>query len=208
MGSGKRVVVIDYEMCNLDSVVRAVEECGGDSVVTREPKVLDQGTHLILPGVGAFADAMANLRRLGLAAALQEQVLEKRIPVLGVCLGMQLLARRGDEGGETPGLALLPAEVRRLRSEVPGVRIPHVGWNEVHTVRPSRLLEGIQPGKDFYFVHSYHVVCDDPADSVATTPYADGFTSVVEHENVFGVQFHPEKSQQAGFRLLRNFLAV
>jgi len=118
MGSGKRVVAIDYEMCNLDSVVRAVEECGGDSVVTREPKVLDQGTHLILPGVGAFADAMANLRRLGLAAALQEQVLEKRIPVLGVCLGMQLLARRGDEGGETPGLALLPAEVRRLRSEV------------------------------------------------------------------------------------------
>ncbi len=202
------VAVVDYGMCNLDSVARAVEECGGHPLVTRDPAALERSTHIILPGVGAFPDGMRNLRNSGLDVALTRQVRECRIPLLGICLGMQLLATRGWEGGETAGLNLIPGEVHRLSPTTNQTRIPHIGWNEVAFERDCRLFDGIPSRRDFYFVHSYHFVCDDPSAVVARTPYCGTFVSAVRRDGVYGVQFHPEKSQRLGFRVLRNFLSI
>jgi glutamine amidotransferase len=204
----KTVAILDYGMGNLDSVARAVEECGGRPIVTSHPEDIEEAEEIILPGVGAFALGMANIRRLGLDGVIREQALRHRIPVLGLCLGMQLLGTHGAEGGEADGLDLVPGEIVRLRPDGHGTRIPHVGWNEVNLERDSPLFRGIPSGKDFYFVHSYHLVPRDPGDLVARTPYCGGFASVVGRGNVHGVQFHPEKSQAAGFQLLRNFLAL
>lgn len=202
----KRVAVVDYGVSNLDSVARALEECGATPYVTSDPAELKKASLMVLPGVGAFADGMRNLRARGLDQALREQVLEQGVPLLGVCLGMHLLADRGIEGGESQGLGLIPGSVQKLQPDEPGTRVPHVGWNEVHPARPSPLMEGIEDGRDFYFVHSYHLACDDPADVLATTPYCGGIASAVQRGIVAGVQFHPEKSQKAGFALLRNFV--
>lgn len=202
----KRVAVVDYGVSNLDSVARALEECGAAPYVTGDPAELAHASLMVLPGVGAFADGMRNLRERGLDQALRRQVLDNGVPLLGVCLGMHLLADRGMEGGETQGLGLVPGTVLKLEPDEPGTRVPHVGWNEVHPARPSPLLEGIEDGRDFYFVHSYHLACDDPADVLATTPYCGGIASAVQRGVVAGVQFHPEKSQKAGFALLRNFV--
>ena len=200
------VAVVDYGMCNLDSMRRAVEECGHAARVTDDPREVREAERIVLPGVGVFADAMANLRERGLDQALVEQA-GQGIPLLGVCLGMQLLAGRGVEGGDSAGLGLIPGRVPRLAPTADSPRVPHVGWNEVHPEREHALLRGIAPGKDFYFVHSYHFVCDEPADAVAYTPYCGRCTAIVARGAVMGVQFHPEKSQKAGFALLRNFLA-
>lgn len=203
-----RVAIVDYDMCNLDSVARAVEECGGVPVVTGKAADIDTANRIILPGVGAFPDGMRNLKERSLDKILHEQVVEKGIPLLGICLGMQLLAARGWEGGETEGLGWIGGEVRRLQPPGGSARIPHVGWNEVFTVRESPLFRGIPEGKDFYFVHSYHFLCDNGGDVLARTPYCGGFVSAVGRGSVFGVQFHPEKSQRVGFHILRNFLGV
>ena len=203
-----RVAIVDYGLCNIDSVARAVEECGAKPTITSSPEDLRAADRIILPGVGAFPDAIANLRSDDLDAALQEQVIDEKAPFLGICLGMQLLATVGEEVTTTKGLGFVSATVRRLQPTERDRRVPHIGWNEVNPVEGSRLLQGIEPGTDFYFVHSFHVVCDDASDVAATTPYCGGFTSSVERGNVFGVQFHPEKSQDAGFVVLRNFLAV
>jgi glutamine amidotransferase len=199
--------VIDYGLCNLDSVRRAVEECGGKPVVTSDARDIARASHVILPGVGAFPKAMQLLARLGLEGVIREQALGERVPFLGICLGMQLMATRGFEGGEVAGLDLVPGAVRRLVATSPSERIPHIGWNEVRGVRDCALLAGIPAASDFYFVHSYHVVCE-PAFVAARTPYAGSFVSMLQHENLFGAQFHPEKSQRLGLRLLRNFLSL
>lgn len=202
------VVIVDYGMCNLDSVARAVEECGGEPRVTQTPAALDDATHIILPGVGAFADAMQHLRERGFVEPLRRRAREDGVPFLGICLGMQLMATHGSEGGETAGLDLVRARVVRLEPDAPSTRIPHVGWNEVVPQQATAILDGIPSGKDFYFVHSYHVVPDDPRSIVAQTPYCGGFASVITGgAKLFGVQFHPEKSQKNGFKLLRNFIA-
>lgn len=201
------VAVVNYGMGNIDSVARALQECGGAVCVTDRAEELERATHVVLPGVGAFADGMGRIRQRGLDRLMAEQCLGRGIPLLGLCLGMQLLARRGDEGGETPGLGFIAAEVKRLAPDGPTVRLPHVGWNEVHFTRPSALLAGVADGADFYFTHSYQMVCDQPEVVLATSPYCGGFASVVGCGRIFGVQFHPEKSQKVGFQLLRNFLA-
>jgi glutamine amidotransferase len=193
-------------MCNLDSVARAIEECGASPLVTDQPRDLKQATHIILPGVGAFPDAMENLRRTGFDKAIREQVESTSVPLLGICLGMQLLATRGFEGRECTGLDLIPGEVRRFQPRDRSERIPHMGWNEVVPQSDCPLLDGIA-GKDFYFVHSYHFVCEGRY-VMATTPYAGGFVSVVGNGRIFGAQFHPEKSQRLGFAVLKNFLAM
>lgn len=202
----KRVAIVDYGMGNLDSVARAVEECGGAPVVTDQPAELNSVSAIILPGVGAFGDGMRNIRERGLEPVLRKQAAEARIPMLGLCLGMHLLADFGTEGGDTPGLGIVPGRVVRMVADQPSTRIPHVGWNEVRGARPSPLLDGIEDGKDFYFVHSYHFVCGDESDILGTTPYCGGIVSMVQRGSVAGVQFHPEKSQRVGFRLLQNFL--
>lgn len=202
------VAIIDYGMCNLDSVSRAVEECGGYPLVTDQKREIESADRIILPGVGAFPDAMSNIRQRFLDHILREQVLERHIPLLGICLGMQLLASRGLEFTETDGLDLVPGVVDRFDTAHEDIRIPHVGWNEVYPTRSSVLFNGIPAGKDFYFVHSYHFRPSDDADILATTPYGAGFVSAVQHDLIFGIQFHPEKSQRMGFALLKNFLSV
>jgi imidazole glycerol-phosphate synthase subunit HisH len=204
----KRVAIVDYGMGNLDSVRRAVEECGGDAIVTDREDEIARATHVILPGVGAFGDGVRQLTERGLDQVLREQVIVGGIPFLGICLGMQMLASRGDEGGDTKGLGWIDGEVQRFTPTGEDTRIPHIGWNEVTPTRASPLFAGIAPGRDFYFVHSYHLVCRDPGDVAARTPYCGGFVAAVERDNVFGVQFHPEKSQRVGFALLRNFLGL
>lgn len=202
------VAIIDYGMCNLDSVARAVEECGGSPIVTDQAKDIEQANRIILPGVGAFPDAMRNIRQRRLDEILPEQVISKQIPFLGICLGMQLLATKGWEGEETSGLGWVEGEVRRLQPLNQETRIPHIGWNEVNFTRDSPLFRNIPPNKDFYFVHSYHVCCANEANILAQTPYCGTFISAVERDWLFGVQFHPEKSQRIGFQLLKNFLSI
>ena len=201
-----RITIIDYGMGNLDSVRRAVEECGGDPIITSDRKDIESANKLILPGVGAFPDAMANLKSRGLDQAIQEQVRENHIPLLGICLGMQLLCSKGFEFKETDGLGLVPGVVKRFTRTHADMRIPHVGWNEVNPVIESPLFKSIEPGKDFYFVHSYYFIPDQQEDILATTPYGEGFVSAVQHGLVVGVQFHPEKSQKVGFQFLKNYL--
>ncbi len=202
-----RVAVVDYGMSNLDSVVRAVQECGGDAFVASTPDGLGDCSRVILPGVGTFADGMRHLRERGFEEALRDLALEKGVPFLGICLGMQLLASRGEEGGETRGLGFIPGDVLRLLPGPQKERVPHVGWNEVRHGGAGLFTE-VPDGTDFYFVHSYHLAPSRPADVVARTPYCGGFVSAVASGPVYGVQFHPEKSQKLGFRVLRNFLRI
>ena len=203
-----KVAIVDYGMCNLDSVARAVEECGGTPLVTKKAHDLEIVTHIILPGVGAFSDAMRQIRQLSLDTALQEQVLDNQIPFLGICLGMQLMATKGWEGGETEGLGLIEGEVKRLEPDTHDTHIPHIGWNEVHYVQDNPLFHGVRSGKDFYFVHSYHFHCRREEDIVARTPYCGWFVSAICRGHIFGTQFHPEKSQKLGFQVLKNFLSI
>jgi glutamine amidotransferase len=203
-----RTAVIDYGLCNLDSIARAIEECGGDPFVTADPFALRQASKIVLPGVGAFGDAMNNLRKDGLSEALSQFVIEQGVPFLGICLGMHLMARGGEEGSGVEGLGWIDAQVVKMKPRSPEERVPHVGWNEVTATKGMPLFEGICSGADFYFVHSYHVECADKALVAGTTPYCGGFASVVADKNIMGVQFHPEKSQKPGFQLLKNFLAL
>ncbi len=201
------VGVVDVGLSNLDSARRALEECGADVRIVTEGRELAGHERIVLPGVGAFPDAMRRLRAAGIETALQELVADGRTPVLGICLGMQLLAATGTEIEPAEGLGLVPADVVRLPS-LDGERLPHIGWNEVDPVNGSPLFDGLPDGADFYFVHSFAVRCDEPGHVAATTPYGGGFCSAVENGLVFGVQFHPEKSQRNGFAVLRNFLAL
>ena len=203
-----KTLIVDYGLGNICSVKRTFEECGADVVISDDPALCGQVDHIVLPGVGAFADGMAALTNGGWVNALRTATLENRIPLLGICLGMQLLADKGFEGGETDGLSLIPGEVRRLVADAPRTRIPHVGWNEVLHGGTHPLLAGIPSGMDFYFVHSYHFVPDNAADALATTPYCGSFVSAIARGIVCGTQFHPEKSSRAGFQLIRNFLAL
>ncbi len=203
-----KVAIIDYGMCNLDSVCRAIEECGGEALVTDQEREIEQATHIVLPGVGAFGDAMRNIKARALDEILGEQVLEKQIPFLGICLGLQLLATIGTEHGEFSGLGWIPGSVKRLVPTANDTRVPHIGWNEVILDVDVPLFRGIPSGKDFYFVHSYHICPEKRAHVVAHTSYCGEFVSAINRDWIYGVQFHPEKSQHVGFQVLRNFLAL
>lgn len=203
-----KMLIVDYGMGNLGSVKRAFEECDADVFITDNPADCARADHIVLPGVGAFADGMAALTAAGWVDSLRAAVQKEKIPLLGICLGMQLLADKGFEGGETAGLGLISGEVSRFVSDSLETRIPHVGWNEVHHNGAHPLFTGIPSGTDFYFVHSYHFVPGDAEDVLASTPYCGTFVSAVARGNVCGTQFHPEKSSRAGFQLLRNFLAL
>lgn len=202
-----KIAIIDYGMSNLGSIKNALTECGGQDVaVVSNPDDLSAATHIILPGVGAFKDGMDNLIKFGWIAPLDKAVLHDKIPLLGICLGMQLLADTGYEGGKVEGLGLIPGVVDKLQPVAPGEKIPHVGWNEVYPKDKNPLFDGISEGTDFYFVHSYHFIPKNKKNILSTTPYCGNFVSGVVLENIYGVQFHPEKSQRPGFQILRNFL--
>lgn len=200
------IVVIDYGMGNTGSVLNALRFLGASARLSRAPEDLAAATHLILPGVGAFQDGMRNLREYGLIPALKKEVLSKRKPLLGICLGLQLLAERGEEGGPCDGLGFVKGTVRRLRVDTARFRLPHIGWNDVVALKDTRLFAGIA-SPVFYFVHSYVLGPTDESVVAATCLYGERFTAAIEQENIFGTQFHPEKSQTSGLAALKNFLA-
>jgi glutamine amidotransferase len=200
-----RVAVIDYGMGNLGSVRNALRSIGAEEWLAG-PGDIDRATHLVLPGVGAFGDGMANLERLGWLDLLEAAVIERRVPILGICLGMQLLATVGTENGDHKGLGWIDGEVVRLPA-TPDARIPHIGWNDVHATRPSLLLEGQPDPVAFYFVHSFALRPDDPTVTTGSTEHGSTFAATVELDNIHGAQFHPEKSHRAGLQLLRSFLS-
>lgn len=201
-GEVNLIGIVDAGIGNLGSLKSAVYNLGFDFVLVRssaEMKALDA---LILPGVGSFAHGMEALARAGLVAGIHEHAATGK-PTLGICLGMHMFFDVGEEGGGMAGLGLIPGRVRRL-TEMGTLPLPHVGWNEMHPKRTHPLLNGIREGVDFYFVHSYRVDCDDKY-VVGLTEYGETFPSVVAKENIFGLQFHPEKSQRNGLRILENF---
>lgn len=200
-----KTVVIDYGMGNLASVCRALEECGADVLLSKDPDSIASADRVVLPGVGSFAIGMKNLNAAGWPAKINQAIANPQVAFLGICLGMQLLAGKGYEHGETPGLGMIPGEVVRL-SEATGERIPHVGWNEINIGKPGPIFRNIPEQTDFYFVHSFHLRPEAEPDIAAITPYCGGFVSAVRRGNVWGTQFHPEKSSLAGFQLLKNFL--
>lgn len=203
-----KVAIVDYGMGNLGSVRRAFAELGAQPMIVDHPAQLDAADRIVLPGVGSFADGMAQLDAGGWTDALRNQVAGGK-PLLGICLGMQLLASRGSEGGCSLGLGLIAGEAVRLDRLGCTSRIPHVGWNSIHaTNEASRLLVGIPEGTDFYFVHSFAFCAEDQGDVIANTEYGIPIPAIVGRGSVFGTQFHPEKSSRAGFRLLKNFLVV
>jgi imidazole glycerol-phosphate synthase subunit HisH len=189
----------------IDSVARALEYCGADVIITHDPETVRTAGRLLLPGVGAFPVAMARLNALGLSDAIRDAVVRAERPILGICLGMQLLANTGHENETTLGLGLIKGDVRRLEKATPEARIPHMGWNTVQDQGECPLLQDVPPGSDFYFVHGYYFAAVKEA-VLATTPSYGGVSAIVGQGQVFGAQFHPEKSQTNGFQLLKNFL--
>jgi glutamine amidotransferase len=211
-----RVVVVDYGSGNLHSARKALERAATDSgmacsiEVSARPEAVAAADRIVLPGVGAFADCLRGLERVpGLRDALEGLVRERGRPFLGICVGMQLMATRGLEFGETPGLGWIAGEVRAIAPRDPALKIPHMGWNALSLVNEHPLLEGIATGEDglhAYFVHSYHLVAADRRVVVAEADYGGPVTAMVAQDNMAGTQFHPEKSQRLGLRLLANFL--
>jgi glutamine amidotransferase len=198
--------VVDYGMGNVRSVLHALEAVGADARICPDPAALDPCERLVLPGVGAFRDGVANLRARGFAEALDRAVLRERRPIFGICLGLQLMARLGHENGRHPGLGWLDAEVVRLEPADPALKVPHVGWNRVAPRPGSPLFEGLPADPDLYFTHSYQLRCASPDLVDATCEYGGTITAAVRRDNLFGTQFHPEKSQEPGLRLLARFL--
>lgn len=208
-----KVGVIDYGVGNLGSVMRALEELRANPTLIMHAQDMHAMDCLILPGVGNFSDCARLLNQGGWPEALRDEVQGAGKPLLGVCVGMQLLASSSMEGIDanasegTLGLDFIPGRVEHLRTLGCGLRVPHVGWNAVSPINSQGgLFDGISEGTDFYFVHSYAFVTEDPADVLATTDYGIPVTAAVRRGNVWGTQFHPEKSSRAGFRLLRNFI--
>ncbi len=200
------VIIVDYGLGNLFSVAKALQVIGADVLISDKPADLLQADHLILPGVGAFGDGMKNLRKNGLDIALTTAVIKNKKPFLGICLGLQLLAEKGFEYGEHNGLGWIKGQVRKLAVEPMGLKVPHIGWNEVEIIRDSPLFKGIKPKSEFYFVHSFAMDCAVPEDKIATAFYGEHITAAIQHDNIFATQFHPEKSQDNGLKILKNFL--
>jgi len=192
-------------MGNLRSVEKALESIGGHPVISGDPEKVRNADRLILPGVGAFGDAMENLKKNGLDNAIRYAI-GNGTPLLGLCLGLQLLFTQSEEFGLHEGLNLIPGSV--LKIDGPGLRVPHIGWNQVEGDRPNALLDGVSEGSYFYFVHSFYVKPDNPEDVLRWTSYGSSFCSIACRDKVWGAQFHPEKSQDTGKQLLRNFLTI
>jgi imidazole glycerol-phosphate synthase subunit HisH len=204
------IAVVDYGMGNLRSVQKALQRAGGEAAIVQDPGILARAQKIVLPGVGACGQAMDRLREAGFVDPLRRAILDDRKPFLGICLGMQLLFEVSHEGGRHEGLGVLPGEVVRFEfdpAEFPATpRVPHMGWNGIRWTRPCPLLEGVEQGAYVYFAHSYYGVPRDPAVILTTTDYGRPFASGVWKDNLFATQFHPEKSQAVGLRMLENFV--
>jgi glutamine amidotransferase len=203
---GKDIAVVDYEVGNLRSVLNALSEIGARPQIVRDPSSLRNFDKILLPGVGAFGAGMRALKAYDLIGAIRCHVEEGK-PLLGICLGMQLLCRRSFEFGEHEGLGFIDAEVVPFPN-MQGLKVPHIGWNEIEIKRDSPLFGAVGSGSDVYFNHSFVVQCRDPEACLARTVHGIEFASMVSRGNVFGMQFHPEKSQLVGIALLRNFMNI
>ncbi len=201
------IVVIDYGMGNLGSIINMLKRVGAPAQVSCDRHEIEHADKLILPGVGAFDTGMRRLAELDLINLLNDKVLGHKTPTFGVCLGMQLLLKRSEEGDQ-PGLGWVDGEVIRFRFEPKQaqLKIPHMGWNTVTFRQPSVLFAEMESAPRFYFVHSYHAVCHQSDDVIATTEYGYAFASAIQHANIVGVQFHPEKSHRFGMQIYRNFV--
>jgi glutamine amidotransferase len=200
------IAIVDYGMGNLRSVQKAIEAVGSSAEVTADPDRVRRASKVVLPGVGAFADAMAELRRTGLGEAFRAAVLGGK-PCLGVCLGLQLVFDVSFEDGEHTGLGLIPGRIVRFAPR-PGLKVPHMGWNTLRILRPCPILAGTGESPSVYFVHSYFARPDDPGVVAAEADYPDPFPAVVWRENLMACQFHPEKSQQVGLAMYAEFVAL
>jgi glutamine amidotransferase len=198
--------IVHYGLGNVGSIRNMLHRLGFEAKLVSEPDEIRRAEKLVLPGVGSFDRGMEELHKRGLVDALNERVLGDRVPVLGVCLGMQLFSK-GSEEGDRPGLGWIDAETVRmcLPKDDPALRLPHMGWNSIDVERPTPLLEDLPDDKRFYFVHSYHVRCDNPDLVAARSRYGTSFTCAVSHGNIYGTQFHPEKSHRFGMKVLSNF---
>ncbi len=199
----KNIGVINYGIGNLASVRSALLHISTDSFLIESPQDFDRATHVILPGVGAFGIGMKNLIDRGFDEALTTRVVQKGKPLLGICLGMQLLGSFGTEFGQTKGLGFIPGKILKLETQ--DLRLPHVGWNDIQLKKTDDVFTADLNGQAFYFVHSFALHPDSPADIAATTDYGQAFVACASHERVYGAQFHPEKSQKWGLKLLKNF---
>ena len=206
--SSAKIVIVDYRTGNSNSIKRTLDRIGSRSIISSQIEDVTEADKIILPGVGHFAKAMANLKELGLQDALNEAVLIKRKAVLGICLGMELMGMTSEEGG-TPGLQWLDAEAVRFKISVAARhKVPHMGWNCIQIKKSSALMKGVEDLSEFYFAHSYHLKITDRSDLLNETEYGISFPSAVERNNIFGVQYHPEKSHRAGVQVLKNFIEM
>jgi glutamine amidotransferase len=202
------VVIVDYGIGNIGSIMNMIRKAGGESIFTSDPAMILQADKLIIPGVGSFDNGMNELNGRGLTEVLNKKVLEAKTPVLGVCLGMQLMSHSSEEG-VLPGLGWINA--RTVKFAFPpdaGLRIPHMGWNDVHIHKEEPLFCNMPEDPSFYFVHSYHLLCENKEDVSCTTHYGYEFTSAIQHDNIMATQFHPEKSHTFGLQVVRNFLGI
>ncbi len=199
------IAVVDYHLGNLRSICAALEKQEINYVCTSDPALISKSSALILPGVGSFPDGMRNLRELNLIDLLNELVIDKQIPILGICLGFQLMAMEGNEFGKNKGLGWLKSKVLRFEGLAPELRIPHVGWNDCICNKDSQIFAGIPKESLFYFTHSFYMKCENLDDILAYSDHGERFVAAIQKNNIFGVQFHPEKSQLHGLTLLNNF---
>ena len=204
----KTLAIVDYGMGNLNSVKKKLDRLKTTASITSNPKDIIKADKIILVGVGHFAKAMKNIKELNLLDTLNEAVIIKKKPVLGICLGMQLMAKDSEEGN-TEGLGWLDANVRKMQvGDTLRFKIPHTGWNKITQSKKSRLMKGIPESSEFYFVHSYHLMSNETSNILNETEYCFKFTSAIEKDNIFGVQYHPEKSHDVGEVLLKNFISL
>lgn len=200
------IAIIDYDAGNIKSVENAIQSLGGQACLSRKEETLLKADHVILPGVGSFGDAMRKLEKYGLLPIISK-IIERKTPFLGICLGMQLLFEESQESPGVEGLSLLSGKVKKIPAKA-GLKIPHMGWNSLEFCRRGRLFEGIRDGSYVYFVHSYYLQASDQAVVTAATDYAERLHVAVEKDNIFGCQFHPEKSGEVGLQILKNFIEM
>ncbi|MBR1674429.1 MAG: imidazole glycerol phosphate synthase subunit HisH [Eubacterium sp.] len=200
------IAIIDYDAGNIKSVEKALQYLGCEAVITRDKDVIMNADHVILPGVGAFGDAMKKLRDYDLETVIKDYVATGK-PFLGICLGLQLLFRESEETPGVTGLDLIPGKIKRI-PDAEGLKIPQIGWNSLEIAPDKKLYKGVKQGSFVYFVHSYYLECEDEADVAATTFYSTKIHASVEHGNIYACQFHPEKSSEVGLTILKNFVEL
>jgi imidazole glycerol-phosphate synthase subunit HisH len=200
--------IIDYGMGNLTSVNNAIEYLGFNCEIIDNPDLISKFDKLILPGVGAFEACINNLKNKKFVKTLNEEVLTKKKPILGICLGMQVMAKKGFEGGEFEGLGWFNASVVKIRPQTNTIKVPNIGWNKIDYNKENILFQNLKDPVEVYFVHSYHMDCFDQKNIIATSIYGHKITVAVNKDNIYGTQFHPEKSQDLGLQILENFLSI